>query len=71
MIHWRSVVLYSNGCILSHMADDQTAVTVQIDNQGRMTLPEPARHALGIDGSSAVLELTVTHKTTLGGDADE
>ena len=53
------------------MADDQTAVTVQIDNQGRMTLPEPARHALGIDGSSAVLELTVTHKTTLGGDADE
>lgn len=50
------------------MVDDQATVTVQIDSQGRLTLPAPARRALGIDGEAAVLELDVTRKDTLGAD---
>lgn len=37
----------------------ETTTTVEMDERGRLTLPKPTRKALGVEGSSAVVEVTV------------
>lgn len=38
------------------------STTVEIDEQGRLTVPKPVRRALEIDGTEAVVELEIDVK---------
>ena len=51
------------------MADNASA-TVQIDSNGRVTIPQSTRRALDIDGESADLDLDV-NVIERHGDSDE
>lgn len=39
-----------------------TSTTVEIDEQGRLTVPKPVREALGINGTEALVELEIDVK---------
>lgn len=41
---------------LTHMAED---AIVEMGTNGRLTIPKPLRKKLGVDGESALLELSV------------
>lgn len=49
------------------MAQNASA-TVEVDTDGRLTIPKGARKALGIDGETAYVDL---HVRVLGQDTDE
>lgn len=44
------------------MDESGTTTTVNMDEQGRVTIPKPARKALGIESVAAILELEVEVK---------
>jgi bifunctional DNA-binding transcriptional regulator/antitoxin component of YhaV-PrlF toxin-antitoxin module len=33
--------------------------TVEMDNEGRLTIPKPTRKALGIEGQAAIIQLNI------------
>jgi bifunctional DNA-binding transcriptional regulator/antitoxin component of YhaV-PrlF toxin-antitoxin module len=33
--------------------------TVEMDNEGRLTIPKPTRKALGVEGTEAILRLSI------------
>lgn len=39
-----------------------TSTTVEIDEQGRLTVPKPVREALEIEGTEALVELEIDVK---------
>lgn len=39
------------------------ATTVEIDDQGRLTVPKPVREALEIDGEEALIQLEIDVKS--------
>jgi len=39
-----------------------TSTTVEIDEQGRLTIPKPVREAVEIDGKEALIELEIDVK---------
>lgn len=51
------------------MADDASA-TVQIDENGRVTIPQSTRRALDIDGQEAHLDLDIHVIERKGGDPE-